>query len=102
MDMTSPGRPADRFLASTHEVTNVARELVDYNLYREDAALARRCGAKARHGPTMRSRASARSSAAPSTSSSARSRTGTRPSSTPTIASAIASTSSASIRRTTR
>jgi len=39
MDMTSPGRPADRFLASTHEVTNVARELVDYNLYREDAAL---------------------------------------------------------------
>jgi putative acyl-CoA dehydrogenase len=39
MDMTSPRRPADSFLASTHEVTNVARELVDYNLYREDAAL---------------------------------------------------------------
>ena len=28
-----------RFLASTHEVTNVARELADYNLYRTDRAL---------------------------------------------------------------
>jgi putative acyl-CoA dehydrogenase len=39
MDMTSPPRQDQRFLASTHTVTNVARELVDYNLYREDAAL---------------------------------------------------------------
>ena len=39
MDMTAPPRQDQRFLASTHEVTNVARELVDYNLYREDAAL---------------------------------------------------------------
>ena len=29
----------ERFLADTHEVKNVARELVDYNLYAEDAAL---------------------------------------------------------------
>jgi len=28
-----------RFLADTHEVKNVARELVDYNLYAQDAAL---------------------------------------------------------------
>ena len=39
MDMTAPPRQDERFLASTHEVTNVARELVDYNLYRADAAL---------------------------------------------------------------
>ncbi|HEX4233641.1 MAG TPA: isovaleryl-CoA dehydrogenase [Caldimonas sp.] len=39
MDLTSPPRQDQRFLASTHTVTNVARELVDYNLYREDAAL---------------------------------------------------------------
>jgi putative acyl-CoA dehydrogenase len=39
MDMTPPPRQDERFLASTHAVTNVARELVDYNLYREDAAL---------------------------------------------------------------
>jgi putative acyl-CoA dehydrogenase len=39
MDMTPPLRADQRFLASTHAVTNVARELVDYNLYREDAAL---------------------------------------------------------------
>jgi putative acyl-CoA dehydrogenase len=32
--------PADaRFLSDTHEVTNVSRELVDYNMYLEDAAL---------------------------------------------------------------
>ena len=39
MDPTPPPRRDERFLASTHEVTNVARELVDYNLYREDRAL---------------------------------------------------------------
>ena len=40
MDMTTPKtRPDDRWLASTHEVTNVARELIDLNLYREDRAL---------------------------------------------------------------
>jgi len=38
MDMTTARRD-ERFLASTHEVTNVARELVDYNVYREDRAL---------------------------------------------------------------
>jgi putative acyl-CoA dehydrogenase len=37
MDTTTALR--QRFPASTHEVTNVARELVDYNMYREDRAL---------------------------------------------------------------
>ena len=39
MDMTTSTQHDQRFLASTHEVTNVSRELVDYNLYREDRAL---------------------------------------------------------------
>ncbi|MGZ8260012.1 MAG: DNA alkylation response protein, partial [Caldimonas sp.] len=40
MDMTTPAtRQDERWLASTHDVTNVARELVDCNLYREDRAL---------------------------------------------------------------
>ena len=39
MDMTTTATHEDHFLASTHEVTNVSRELVDYNLYREDRAL---------------------------------------------------------------
>ncbi|MGZ5716113.1 MAG: DNA alkylation response protein, partial [Caldimonas sp.] len=39
MDMTTSTQQDQRFLASTHEVTNVSRELVDYNLYREDRAL---------------------------------------------------------------
>ena len=30
---------ADRFLASTHEVENQPHELVDYDMYAEDAAL---------------------------------------------------------------
>ncbi|MGB5103758.1 MAG: isovaleryl-CoA dehydrogenase [Steroidobacteraceae bacterium] len=39
MDMhTADSRPSD-FLAETHEVINVARELQDYNLYATDAAL---------------------------------------------------------------
>ena len=37
MDTTTA--PQQRFMASTHEVTNVSRELVDYNMYREDRAL---------------------------------------------------------------
>ena len=32
-----PNTPA--FLAETHEVINVSRELVDFNLYEQDAAL---------------------------------------------------------------
>jgi len=43
---TSPSR----FLAETHVVTNVARELQDYNLYATDIAL--RCGS----GPEKRPR----------------------------------------------
>ena len=37
---TATATPLDpRFLASTHEVVNVSHELVDYNLYAQDAAL---------------------------------------------------------------
>ncbi|MFP5440533.1 MAG: acyl-CoA dehydrogenase family protein, partial [Gammaproteobacteria bacterium] len=37
--MIPHGNPGRAFLASTHEVVNVSRELVDYNMYRQDAAL---------------------------------------------------------------
>ena len=43
---------ATRFLADTHDVVNVSRELADYNMYLEDAALqeaVRREGAAAAH-----------------------------------------------------
>src|SRR5674476_654686 len=31
--------PASRFLADTHELSNLSSELCDYNMYTEDAAL---------------------------------------------------------------
>jgi putative acyl-CoA dehydrogenase len=40
--MITPGSPAEfrnRFLAETHDVTNVSCELADYNMYLQDAAL---------------------------------------------------------------
>ena len=37
--MSGPETKDTRFLADTHEVVNVSRELTDYNLYRQDAAL---------------------------------------------------------------
>ena len=89
-----------RFLADTHEVKNVARELVDYNLYAQDAALQEARGAKAPWAATL---APLRRIHRPRrVLELARSRTGIRPSSTPTTASATASTWCASIRRTTR
>jgi len=39
MNDTATIAAADRFLADTHEVTNVSRELQDYNLYGQDRAL---------------------------------------------------------------
>ena len=39
MNSTTVNTPSQRYLAETHEVVNVSRELVDYNLYTEDAAL---------------------------------------------------------------
>jgi len=39
MEMTPPIRDDERFLASTHVVTNVGSELADFNLYRSDRAL---------------------------------------------------------------
>ncbi|HEX9208778.1 MAG TPA: isovaleryl-CoA dehydrogenase [Steroidobacteraceae bacterium] len=39
MDMPTTSSPSTRYLADTHEVINVGRELQDYNLFATDAAL---------------------------------------------------------------
>lgn len=39
MNSTPVNTPSQKYLAKTHEVVNVSRELVDYNMYTEDAAL---------------------------------------------------------------
>jgi putative acyl-CoA dehydrogenase len=39
MNTNTAPAPDARYLADTHEVTNVGRELCDYNMYTEDAAL---------------------------------------------------------------
>jgi putative acyl-CoA dehydrogenase len=39
MDMRTANPPSKKFLADTHEVVNVGRELQDYNLFATDAAL---------------------------------------------------------------
>jgi putative acyl-CoA dehydrogenase len=43
-DATTASTPSQRYLAKTHEVINVSRELVDYNLYAADAALVEAVG----------------------------------------------------------
>ena len=91
------------YLADTHEVINVSRELADYNMYTQDTgADGGGRGVKAPPGRTTISPRSAGSPGRPSTWTSARRPTASGPSWKRTTASATASTWCGSIRPITR